>query len=81
MHMKQHFINNRWTAPAAGGTIPVIDPSDGGIFAYLARGNGADIEAAVNAARAAYEGKAAYVVLAGAATAILMAKVDRKSVV
>jgi hypothetical protein len=51
-----NFINNCWTAPAAGGTIPVFDPSDGGIFAYLARGNATDIEAAVRAARTAYDG-------------------------
>jgi aldehyde dehydrogenase (NAD+) len=51
-----HFINNRWTAPASGATLPVVDPSDGDIFAYLARGNAADIEAAVRAARTAHDG-------------------------
>jgi aldehyde dehydrogenase (NAD+) len=51
-----HFIANRWTAPAGGGTIPVLDPSDGEIFAYIARGNAADIDAAVKSARAAYAG-------------------------
>jgi len=51
-----HFINNRWTAPTSGATLPVVDPSDGDIFAYLARGNAADIEAAVKAARMAYDG-------------------------
>ena len=51
-----HFIDNRWTAPAGGGTIPVTDPSDGQIFAYIARGNAADINLAVKAARAAYDG-------------------------
>src|SRR5450830_1162722 len=53
--MKQHFINNRWSAPASGESIPVIDPSDGQVFESLARGNGADIDAAVQAARKAYD--------------------------
>jgi aldehyde dehydrogenase (NAD+) len=51
-----HFIANRWVAPGAGGAIPVVDPSDGQVFAYLARGNAADVDAAVRAARAAYDG-------------------------
>jgi aldehyde dehydrogenase (NAD+) len=51
-----HFIANQWVAPASGATIPVIDPSDGDVFAYLARGNAADIDAAVRAARRAYDG-------------------------
>ncbi|MBL8383842.1 MAG: aldehyde dehydrogenase family protein [Burkholderiales bacterium] len=51
-----HFIANRWVAPAGGGTIPVVDPSDGAVFAYVARGNAADIDAAVGAARAAHDG-------------------------
>ena len=25
----QHFIGNRWVAPATGATLPMIDPSDG----------------------------------------------------
>ncbi|RZI97085.1 MAG: aldehyde dehydrogenase family protein, partial [Haliea sp.] len=54
--MKQNFINNRWTAPASGESIDVIDPSDGQVFEQIARGNGADIDRAVRAARAAYEG-------------------------
>jgi len=54
--MKQHFIANRWVAPASGESIPVIDPSTGETFDALARGNSADIDDAVNAARTAYEG-------------------------
>ncbi|MFJ9531325.1 aldehyde dehydrogenase family protein [Herbaspirillum sp. NPDC101396] len=53
--MKQHFINNRWTAPSSGESIPVIDPSDGEVFESLARGNATDIDAAVLAARKAYD--------------------------
>jgi aldehyde dehydrogenase (NAD+) len=54
--MRQHFINNRWVAGSSGETIPVIDPSDGQVFDALARGNAADIDLAVKAARAAFDG-------------------------
>ncbi len=54
--MKQHFINNRWAAPASGDSIPVINPSNGQTFDNLARGNAQDIDVAVRAARAAFEG-------------------------
>ncbi len=56
MEEAKHFIGNRWVAPAVGETIPVIDPSDGQMFAQLARGNAADIDRAVKSARAAYDG-------------------------
>jgi len=54
--MKQHFINNRWVAPASGEFIPVINPSNGQTFDNLARGNAQDIDVAVRAARAAFDG-------------------------
>jgi len=54
--MKQHFISNRWVPPASGESIAVVDPSDGVAFDAIARGNAADIDQAVRAARHAYEG-------------------------
>jgi len=48
-----HFIGNRWVASNSGQTIDAIDPSDGTAFARIARGNSADIDAAVAAARRA----------------------------
>jgi aldehyde dehydrogenase (NAD+) len=48
-----HLIGNRWVASSTGQAIDVIDPSDGAAFAKIARGNAADIDAAVNAARRA----------------------------
>ncbi|WDD94919.1 aldehyde dehydrogenase family protein [Burkholderia sp. FERM BP-3421] len=51
-----HFIAGEWVPPAHGETIPVIDPSDGAPFAQLARGGAPDVDAAVRAARAAFEG-------------------------
>jgi aldehyde dehydrogenase (NAD+) len=49
------FINNRWVAAAAGQTLPVVDPSTGFEYARIARGGAADIEAAVCAARSAFD--------------------------
>jgi aldehyde dehydrogenase (NAD+) len=52
----RHFIANEWVRAAEGRTIPVIDPANGEIFAEIARGGAQDIDAAVRAARAAFEG-------------------------
>ncbi len=49
-----HFIGNRWLAASTGATLPMLDPSDGEIFAYIARGDATDVDAAVRAARASY---------------------------
>jgi aldehyde dehydrogenase (NAD+) len=56
--MTTHFINNRRVAGASGDSIAVLDPSDGQVFAHLARGNAADIKKAVSAARSAADGGA-----------------------
>ncbi len=54
--MKQHFIAGEWTPGASGETLPVLDPSTGEVFDQLQRGNAADVDRAVAAARAALEG-------------------------
>ena len=54
--MQHHFIGGQWAAGSNGETLPVIDPSTGEVFDQLARGNAADIDAAVAAARAALNG-------------------------
>lgn len=54
--MAQHFINGQWVASTGGQTLPVLDPSTGEQFDELARGNAADVDAAVAAARAALDG-------------------------
>ena len=51
-----HFIDNHLVAPAGGQTIPVVDPSDGRVFAQIARGNAEDIDRAVRAAEGARDG-------------------------
>jgi len=50
---RHHFIGNRWVAASGGESLPVVDPSSGQPFARIARGNAADIDAAVQAARRA----------------------------
>ncbi len=56
MEEAKHFIANEWVPPAGGDTLAVVDPSDGQPFARLARGNAADVDLAVAAARRAFEG-------------------------
>ena len=51
-----HFINNAAVAAATGDSIPVFDPSDGSVFAQLARGTAPDIDRAVIAARRSADG-------------------------
>ncbi|RKP44872.1 aldehyde dehydrogenase family protein [Trinickia fusca] len=56
MQEAMHFIGGDWVPPGSRETIEAVDPSDGQPFARLARGNADDVDAAVRAARAAYEG-------------------------
>ena len=56
--MTTHFINNQRVAGRSGESIPVLDPSDGQVFAHLARGDTEDIHKAVAAARKAADGGA-----------------------
>src|SRR5438067_2748294 len=49
------FINNRWVEPASGQYLESINPATGKTFARVASANGADVDRAVAAARAAFE--------------------------
>lgn len=49
------FINNQWTAPAEGNTLTVSNPARGETLAHVADAGTPDIDAAVSAAREAYE--------------------------
>ena len=53
------FIDGAWVAPRAGTSLPVFDPSTEEPFAEVALGGQADTDAAVAAARAAFDGWAA----------------------
>ncbi len=52
----KHFIGNRFVSSASGSTLPMIDPSDGSVFASIARGNAEDIDVAVRSAVRARDG-------------------------
>ncbi len=52
----ENLIGGTWQPPSGGAWLPVIDPGDGSVFARLARGGEADIDAAVSAARVALDG-------------------------
>jgi aldehyde dehydrogenase (NAD+) len=49
-----HFINGTWRQPIAGDYFDTNDPSNGEKLASVAQGSAADIDAAVQAARAAF---------------------------
>jgi len=48
-----HFIDGRFVAPAAGAHLDTAEPATGKTLARIAKGDTADIDAAVKAARAA----------------------------
>jgi len=50
------FVGGAWRRGASGETLPLVNPSDGSLLGEIARGNAADIDAAVRAARAALDG-------------------------
>jgi len=50
------FIDGRWVAPQSGERLPVEDPSRGVEIGEIARGQAADIDAAVEAAERALHG-------------------------
>ena len=51
------FIGGHWRDGAARETLPLTNPSDASRLAEIARGNAADIDAAVQAAQAALDGE------------------------
>jgi len=54
--MQKLFIGGKWKEASSGETLPVVDPATGQTYDHIPRGTAADIDAAVRAARAAYEG-------------------------
>ena len=50
------LIGGAWRGAASGATLALENPSDGSELARIARGGAADVDAAVQAARAALEG-------------------------
>jgi acyl-CoA reductase-like NAD-dependent aldehyde dehydrogenase len=52
----QLYIGGRWVAPSSAETIDVTDSNTGEVFARIPAGTAADADAAVAAARAAFDG-------------------------
>lgn len=52
---RMNLIDGQWRPAADGRTLDVICPSDGNVFARIARGAAADVDAAVGAARRAFD--------------------------
>jgi aldehyde dehydrogenase (NAD+) len=52
---RRNLIGGKWVAAGDGLTLDVVSPSDGAVFAKIARGSAADVDAAVAAARKAFD--------------------------
>ncbi len=52
---RKMLINGRWVEAASGKTFPTYDPSTGEVLAQVAEGTAWEIDAAVKAARAAFD--------------------------
>ena len=52
----KNFINGDWVAAASGATLPVVDPGRGTELGTVAASAAADVDDAVGAARASFEG-------------------------
>ena len=51
----KNFVNNQWVAAASGETFPVYDPSTEEVIANVAAADKTDVDAAVKAAREAFD--------------------------
>src|ERR1700684_3856761 len=51
----KNFVNNQWVAAANGETFPVYDPSTEKVIANVAAADKSDVDAAVKAAREAFD--------------------------
>ncbi|MEV6062789.1 aldehyde dehydrogenase family protein [Nocardia asteroides] len=54
---KSNLIGGRWVPAASGDTIDVVNPATGATMGTIAASGAADVDAAVTAARAAFEGE------------------------
>jgi len=53
---KMHFVDGRWQPSVCGESVQTFNPATGRVLANLARGRKEDVDAAVAAARRAFEG-------------------------
>jgi len=71
------LIGGRWVGPHAGGTIEVIDPATARRIATVSAATAPDVDAAVAAARAAFEAGPWSAMSGGARAKLLWALADR----
>ncbi|MGH1483344.1 MAG: aldehyde dehydrogenase family protein, partial [Geminicoccales bacterium] len=57
MQKYNHYINGNWVSPAGGEWFDTDNPYTGKTWAQIAKGNAKDVDAAVAAAKAAFEGE------------------------
>lgn len=57
MEKYNHYINGEWVAPAAGNWFNTDNPYTGETWAEIAKGDASDVDKAVAAAKAAFEGE------------------------
>ena len=50
------LIDGQWRAASKGGSLPLMNPSDGSKLCEIAKGTETDVDAAIKASRQAYEG-------------------------
>lgn len=55
MRTYEHYIDGQFVSPASGEYLSSVDPSNGKVFARVPRGNAADVDHAVDAARRAFK--------------------------
>ena len=58
-HARQFYIGGTWVEPRSSDTLPVIDPATEDVIETIAMGGPDDVDAAVAAARSAFDGFAA----------------------
>ncbi|HEX9045844.1 MAG TPA: aldehyde dehydrogenase family protein, partial [Verrucomicrobiae bacterium] len=51
----QNYVNGQWVSSSSGETFPVFDPSTEEVIAQVASSSAADVDAAVKAARTAFD--------------------------
>jgi len=54
-HIQDFYINGAWVRPLSTATLPVENPATAQIVAHVALGSAADVDAAVSAARHAFD--------------------------
>jgi len=54
-HAHKQFIGGQWIDSASGETFETLDPATGKVIGQMARGNAADVDAAVASARTAFD--------------------------